>query len=277
MPIKNLTNIEKMLNLEAGSLQKGIESEDDISVELPDLVIRTKEQEAEFENNLDQQFKRKYDDGKEKGVKDLINENIEQFGITLDNEKKTFENFAKALEDKYKKEVGKPKDKKLEELETDNEALRQNLESVQSQFNEFKTETEHSKKNLKIDQEIESAIPKEGLGIDREDFKILFKSKHQFDLDDNGKILVKNKDGDIFKDEKTRSPLEVNRVMESFSSPYLSKQKGTGGQDDGLGTGGAKTSYDKFAQEMEDKGHREGSEEFQREYNNRVSEGTMEL
>jgi hypothetical protein len=144
-----------MLNLEAGSLQKGIESEDDISVELPDLVIRTKEQEAEFENNLDQQFKRKYDDGKEKGVKDLINENIEKFGITLDNEKKTFENFAKALEDKYKKEVGKPKDKKLEELETDNQALRQNLESVQSQFNEFKTETEHSKKNLKIDQEIE--------------------------------------------------------------------------------------------------------------------------
>jgi hypothetical protein len=274
--IKNLSDIEKMLNLEAGTLQKGIESKEEINIELPNLVIRTEEEENDFKKNLDLDLKRKYDEGKEKGVKDEINAHLDKFGLSLDQEKKTFENFAKALSAKLEADVKTPVDKKLEELKADKEKLQNNLQDVSSQFETFKAETTNRERNLKLDNEISSHIPTEGLNIPREDLQILFKNKYQFDFSEDGNINVLDQNGNVLKDEKTRNPVPVKNVIESFSENYMVKQPGTGGGDDG-GKGGAKSDYDSFRKEMLEKGLNEGGEEYQREFNKRVNEGTIEL
>ena len=39
--IENLTDLEKSLKLEEGSLQKAIDNEENVKIELPSLIIRT--------------------------------------------------------------------------------------------------------------------------------------------------------------------------------------------------------------------------------------------
>lgn len=276
MPIsqETLTGIEQALKLETGSLKKAMEADTETKIELPQLVIRTSEEDETLKANYEKEKKERYDAGREKAEKDIINTGAEKYGITLDETKKTFDNFAEAFKEKVTAELGKPKDEQLEALKADKVKLQENLNTLQGEFDTFKQTTVQESRQRSIDMEIEKVIPTEGLTIDRNAVKILFKNDYEGDFNEDNKLVFK-KNGEVLKDDKTLNPLTSEQVMQSFITPYVKKPSGTGETDDP--PAGGKTGYDKFEEEMKKKGHNPGSEEFQREMGKRVKEGTLEV
>lgn len=275
---ENLNEIAKILNLEADALQKSIDSEEEVALEIPKLITRTEEQEQELQNNFEQAKKHSYDDGKEKGVKDEINAYKEKFNLTLDGEKKNFENFAISLKEKLQKDIGKPKDKEVEELRKDNETLKKSYEEVQNEYNQFKEQASKQKQSSIINAKLDELIPSENTLIPKEDLKELFKSRYQFEFTEDDKFVVKDKNGNVVKDPKTTSPLAIDDVVNSFSENYIKKATGSGGKDSKqTGASGNQKSYESFVSEMNEAGINEGSADFNSKMNERLKEGTLEV
>lgn len=272
--IKNVSALEKMLKLEAGTLSQAIESTDEIEVTLPELIIRTSEEQATYETNLDTEKKERYDAGKEKGIKDAINEVAPKFGIDLTDKAKTVDNFAEAFKSKIVEETGKEPSQKIQELERDNEKLRTNYTDLEGQFNTFKTDVTQKETRSKIDSQILSAIPDNGLLINKDEVALIFKNRYNVDLTEGGNLEIKQ-NGEVLKNTTTLNPLGVNDVMGDFIKPYVKPVEGGAGGTDQAGT--KKTGYDSFKEEMETKGHNEGSAEFSRELMQRQKDGTIEI
>lgn len=272
--IKNINDIEKALKLEEGTLQKAYQSEEEVEVSIPELIVRTKDEHEQFIANIDLEKKERYDAGKEKGVKDVINASIDKYGIDLTDKAKTFDNFASALTEKLSKDLKIPVDKKNEELLADNEQLRANYSNLESEFNTFKTTIQQKEQKNSIDSKVISKLPTEGTVIRQDELKLIFENRFNPKLDESGKLLL-HKDGEVLKNPTTLNPMTIDEVMPDFINPYLKKQEaGTGSGDSSTKK---ETSYDAFEKEMKDKGINPGSQEFQREINERTKAGTLKI
>lgn len=272
--IKNVTALEKMLKLEAGTLQQAIESQEEVEVSIPELVVRTKEEQSTYESNLDSERKAKYDDGVEVGEKRGVKSAMEKFGINLDEKAKTVDNFAEAFKAKIIEETGKEPSQKIQELQNDNEKLRTNYTALESDFNTFKQDVTLKQQAATIDKAVNEAIPDNNLLIGKDEISLIFKNRFDLNLNESGNLEIK-KDGEVLKNTTTLNPLGVTDVMNDFIKPYVKVPEGGTGEGDKIGD--KKSSYDSFVTEMGNKGIREGSAEFQREANQRQKDGTLEL
>lgn len=264
---EDLTTIEKALKLEEGTLSKAIENEEEVAIELTeDLVIRTKEEEDSFTNNIKTEAKTA---GVEMAIKGVRND------MGLDFEGKTMDNLLGAYKDKVlidaKDELGEP-DKKISELNTDLEKVRGNLATRDEEITTLKTQMQNSNDNNFIDSQLLALMP-DNLTLSKSDALTLFKSKHVIELGEN-KALVFKKDGEVMKNETTRDPLPSKDIINSFSTPFLKKAEGGGGggNDPGDPKGGTMAAFEK---EMTDKDINVGSEKFNSELNKRIKDKTL--
>jgi len=262
MAVENLNAIEKALHLPEGSLQTAIESQDVIKIELPELEIFKKEDYNTRIENLKGTFQTQ-------GRDFQIKEAKETYG--LDFEGKTIDKFADALKAKFLKESSIEPDSRVKELQTDLEKLRANLAEKDvtiSNINESfkKKETQRSINDTLLSKiNIETSIPKE-------DILLILKSKYEIDLE--GDKMVFKKDGEVLKNQTTLNPLGVDDIFNEFLPTYA--KEATGGKAKGDNTGSYKAgTIDAFTDEMNKKGIRSGSQEFNNEMQKRIKEKTL--
>jgi hypothetical protein len=264
MAIENITDLEKSLNLPEGTLKTAIESTDSVSIDLSLAPKYTEDEHTQRVENLKPKFY-------QQGIDFAIKEQKEKLG--LDFTGKGIDSFITAFKEKVVKEVGATPDEKAKEYESTIAKLRQNLTEQETTFNTFKQQIEAEKTNQKIESDILKAINIE-TSIPKEDVLTIFKSKHQIEIED-GKVLVK-KNGEVLKDEKTLSPLELSSIVSSFASEYAkTPQGGRGGQHE---PPTAKSgSIESFIERMDKEGINQGSAEFNKRLLAEQKAGTVKI
>jgi hypothetical protein len=226
----------------------------------------------DFETYLENVKKADYENGKVAGVEMQIKAAREKFGLSFEG--KTIDNFAEALTAKNKAEFGKEPDKRVIELTNDLEALRGVNANLQNQFTMLQNEKKQSEIQAKKTNLILGAIPKENLTIPAEDLAVIFKSRYDVDFDEtDGKPLIK-KDGQVLKSQTTLSPLAISEIMNEFVKPYVKANNGgRGGSHEISGTPGG---IEAFIKEMEERGVKAGTPDFNKEMSKRISEKTLQ-
>lgn len=246
-----IDTIEKTLGITAGELAKAISDEEEKEVTIPKLHTYTDEEwekyESELEKERDEERKKKFDEGREVGVKAEVNRLSESTGVTLEGTKKTFENFTEAYKKKVLEEAKIEPQKQVEELKDDLQKVREELEVAQSTLSEKDNEYKTNLKAYKTEQEISKIIPVDRLNehINADDVPTIIKSNFDFDFS-NDNFVIKEKGGDIIKD-KTRQPVNPKEYVLDFlkERKYIS-ENGRGAGDSGTGGSVAITKLSEF-------------------------------
>lgn len=265
MAIENLKDLEEKLKLPDGTLKAAIDNTENVKIAIPELLVFTKDEDATRVQNLK-------NEAKTAGVEIAIKEARTSLG--LDFQGKTMENLLNAHKEKVVKEAGIAPDAKVTELTKDNGLLKENLNTLQGQFDTFKTSVGLEKQQNEINNHVLSKIPA-NITIDKGDMLTLFNSRFQTEKTVDGKIVFK-KDGAVLKNTTTLDPLSAEEVLSTFVTPYLKKPEGgAGGVDDpGNNKPGSLAAFEK---EMKDKGVNSGSLEFNQEMAKRITNKTLVL
>lgn len=269
MPIENLEVIEKSLNLEQGSLQKAIDNEDKVKIEIEELVIRTKEQDETHQTNLRSELKTEFQTA---GLEVAVKEARTEHGLEFEG--KTVNNLLDAFKAKTLKDAEIEPNKRITELEGDITKVRENLTTSEQKYTDLSTSVEKGKSQAGINNSIMDAIKGETT-ISKTQMLTLFNSEFQTELNADGKIEIK-KNGEVLKHATDLTLKSIEDVMVEFSKPFAKQvEGGAGGEDD---PGNAKEgSLAAFRKEMKDKGINESSDAFKREMQSRVKAGTLKV
>lgn len=268
MSIKNLEVLEKTLKIEAGTLQKAIDNDESVDVEIQELIIRTKEEDETNETNLRADLK---DEFQAAGLGVAIKTARTEHNLEFEG-KKDLNNLLTAFKTKVLKEAEVEPTKRITELETDLTTVRQNLTDSEQKFTDLTLSVEKGKSQAGINNSIMDAIKGETT-ISKPQILTLFNSDFSTSLNDDGKIEIK-KNGEVLKNESDRSLKSIEDVMSEFSKPFAKKAEGGRGGDDDPGNA-KEGSVAAFTKEMKEKGHNPSSETFQREMQKRIKDGTL--
>lgn len=269
MAIENIKELESSMKLEEGTIQKAIDSEESVKIELQEgLVIRTAEDDATFMNNKQAEFKTEFHTA---GREIAIKEKARELGLELPKGK-NMDSFTEAIVAKTLEDAKVEPNKRIEELEGDKKKLVGNLESLQGDFDAAKNKFNIESQQRQVDTTLLSNI-KGDLTQPAEDLLILFKAKHSSKLSESGALEI-SKGGDVMKNPTTLAPLTPKEVMGEFLTQYIKKPQGGAGGDDATGAG-AKGSMEAFQKEMTDSGVRIGSEKFVQEMQKRLANKTL--
>jgi len=260
------------LEMDKEEVSKAIEA-GELKIEKDDLVVYNKDDFESFKENFAGE---EYKKGKTAGTEMTIKSAREKYGVEFEG--KTIDNFAEAFKQKILTEAKAEPSKKIQELEQDNEKLRNNYSDLEGQFNTFKTDIQQKETQTKKDTTLMSFMPKEGMKVSSEIAILALKNKGvDVDFDENGNAFpVVN--GQVVKHEKTLKPVSLeNFIPEQITTLGLIEKKsgGNGGKDEP--GGGNESSYDKFVSEMEANGIDRGSQKFNEEMNKRISEKTLKI
>jgi hypothetical protein len=263
--IKNIAELESSLKLKEGTLSDAINSESEVEIEMPTLVIRTTEEDEAWTGNLKTEFHKA---GREIAIKEARTDEGLEF------EGKTMKNFATALRAKVQKEFSIEPNARIKELETDNETLRTNFSTLETTLKDTKATYKAEGMTRSINADIEKALPADGLTIPRRAVGTLFKDMFEIGVDEDGLGFLK-KDGKILKDELTAARLIIADVMPEFLTDYTkAAEGGAGGSDQ---TGGATGSMDAFNKEMAANNIGVGSAPYNREMTKRINDKTLKV
>jgi hypothetical protein len=266
MPIENISDLEKSLHLESGSLSKALESEESIKIEIPELkILKTDDYDSLISNVKSEASKQ--------GIELMLKDLKETEGLEYEGRKKP-ENFINALKEKVRKEAGEEPEKKYKDLKTSFGKLQENFQGLETLHNNFKKDVEFKQQKNNIDAKIMSEIP-DNLTISKEDALSLFNLKNKASLNDEGNIVFM--DGEtVRKNEVNQNPMTPTEVMETFITPYIKQTQGGAGGTDTKGTN-APTGMESFIKEMETKGVKQNSADFSKELRERMSAGTLKI
>lgn len=264
MALENLSEIEKTLQLPEGSLKSAIESQESVKIDIPELEVFKKDEYNTRIENLKTTFQKQ-------GADFQIKEMKEKLG--LDFEGKTLDKFSEAFKSKVLKEASIEPDQKVKELNSDIEKLRANLLEKDTQIQNIETsykkkETQRSIKDQLLSKiNIETSIPKD-------DVLLILQSKYEIDLENDSLVFKQN--GEVVKNKTTLSPLGADEVMSQFLPTYA--KEATGGKGKGDDTGKFKAgTLEAFTSEMNQKGIKTGSQEFNKEMSKRISDKTLSV
>jgi hypothetical protein len=137
----------------------------------------------------------------------------------------------------------------------------------------LKTEFGSKIKATTIDSILDKSLKVE-TNIPKEDVLLILKSKYQIDLENDNIVFKQN--GEVVKNDKTLNPKTIEEVFSEFLTPYLKTPSGgTGGKNE---QGKPKpNSMQAFKSEMESKGIKLGSAEYNREMSERIKNKTLSL
>lgn len=262
-----LEAIEKAVRLESGTLQAAIDSTDEeaVTVEIPELVIRTTAEAEEFENNNRSNFHLA-------GAEILVKNAKKEWGV--ESEGKGMKNFLTSFKKNILDEANIEPTQKISDLQKDNDLLRTQSEGFQTDLVNLQKEGKRKDEQRGIDDKILTAITGDTI-ISKQQIATLFKSEHQIGFSDDGNLEI-SKGGEVLKNDQ-RSPLGIADVMTGFLPMYQKKVQGGNGGGNDPGNGNTLTGMDAFNAEMEKKGIPSGSEAFQIEMSKRISNGSLTL
>lgn len=267
---ETVSAIESKLNLKEGALAEAISKEEETGVELPELVIRTTEQETQFKNNLKAEHEKV---GREIAVK------VAKDKLGLSFEGKSMDDLLSAHEAKIVSETNANPDERVADLQSkidtlndEKKQLQTNLQTKITEYDNLKTDFDIKEKKRSNDNLILSHLSEDGLP--KEDKLILFNSKYQIEALENGKIGFKQ-NGRELKDEQLNW-LTAEKVVKEFDSSYVKRSSGGAGGGDDMGNHKEGT-FEAFIKEMKSKNIGEGTPDFNTEMQKRINDGTLTI
>lgn len=266
MPIENLKDLEKSLRLESGMLQKAIDNEEKVSIELPELKIFTESEHSDLLNNT------KKDAGvvaTEIMLKEMkTSQNLDYEG------RKVPDNFMKAFKEKIIKESGVEPEKKFTELKGSFEKVQENLVESEKKFTDLQSLVNSDKKERSKNDFISGNFNGD-LILKNKDALVIFNGRVKTEINEDGKYIF-FKDGSVLKNETTQNPLEINDVIKDVMSDFYKKVEGGKGGGDNKG-GGKVGSLEDFKKRMNDEGVNSGSAEYTMKMSKEVADGTLKI
>lgn len=272
---ENIVKIEEFLGIETGTIQKLVEGDKEVSVNLDGYVLRNSEQEQQLSQSIESKTQERYNAGLETGEKRAVNKTLEAMGLSLDKAK-TIENLLPLYKDKVATELSIEPDKKVQQLQSDLTQLQTNYGELEKTHTQFVAKKQQEENQAIQDNNLLGAIPDGKYTLPKEDLLLLAKSKNKFVFDENNIPWATDSAGEVLKDPKTLKPIPAERFMkENFLPNYEIKSDGGAGGGDYVP--GSTTQYDDFVAEMKNQGINQGGVEFQKEANKRIKEGSLKI
>ncbi len=270
MAIENIKELESSLKLEEGILQSAIDSEEAVNVEVPELVIRTKEDEQTFLDNKQNEFKEFWNTA---GREEAIKEEARKRGYTIKG--RSMDSLMQAHEASTLEKAKISPDKNSKALEEDNEKLRKNLEELQGEYDAEKNRFTVESNERKIDGVLLSKIKGEFM-LPSEDLLTLYKAKHSSKINEDG-LIETSKEGKTLKHETTLTIKSPEEVMKEFLTSFAKPNEGGNGGGDATGHSQGTSNLEKFTKKMEKEGVSVNSMEFQEKMNKAIADKTLVL
>jgi len=240
MALENVLEIEKALGIEGGTLTEMITSEEKHKIDLSELLI---EKKSIYDERLENIKKETAKTALEMAVKEQRN------ALGLEFTGKTMENLVNAIKAKTESESKIEPEEKYKSLKTDFEKLQGNLVEKENEFNAFKTNIEKQNLLSEIKNDFTKHIPDNTLVSKSTIFTEAKEKGFSFEREE-GKTVVKDANGNVLKDEKTLSPIDIATWVTNFATPYLAKVEGGSGKGDDKtqATAGSFEAFEKMAQ-----------------------------
>lgn len=261
---------DQEFEIKDSDLQKGLEDKVASMVLASDVIVRTKDQDNRFVENMKK-------DARIEGVEIAVKKTREELGLEFTG--KSIKDLTAALSEKAVKDAGLNPDEKVikigKKLSEKEEALRVALERA--------TEAEVRVKELnsshKIEKALDSFIPKNTL-LPIEDIKTILKSRIAIRENEEGTLEALDQNGKVIMNQTTADSLPVKEVIEGFfrdNTHYLKDvEGGAGGKDSGSGAGGKQT-VEEFIKSMGEKGIAINSPEYDSELGKAITANTIEI
>ena len=271
--IKNISEIESSLGLPAGEFKKMYEDKAEREIPLTDFeIVKKADLQDRMKNYANDEFKKKKD-----SILEIYNKEVfrDVFGMEIDKTEDSKSLAAKARE-KILLDAKIEPSKKVQELESDLNKLRENSKGWETKHNELVSQMAKEKQQYQIEGTVSNALPKVKTKIPLQDMKVLFELKYKPALNESGQIVFHNDKGEVLKNASTLNPKTIDEVMAEFQTPYIETASGGSGGSDNPGQvkeGG----YDAFAKEMESKGISVGSQAFNVEMRSRIAAKTLKM
>lgn len=262
MAIKNISEIEQSLGIEAGKLKEKINDEKEHTVDLSDLVIKSKTDHETLITNT------KKESGKaavEIAVKTARKDNELEF------EGKTMKNLLESFKTKVETDAKVAPNKKYDLLKVDFDKRGELLTDSQGKFTELETSIKQERQVREVDNKLLAEIP-DNITIPKGDVLAILRSKHKFNIGEDGMEIMGN-DGKPMKTENL-DLLAPKDFMVDFIKPYLKPVEGGGGEGEGEGDD-TPGGYDAFEKEMETKNIT--GEALNEEMSKRIEAGTLKM
>lgn len=254
--------------IETGSMDLALEG----------VTIRTEADEATYKTNIRQEG---IVTGQEIGRKQVLT----GFGLDGEGLHKSESTAIEALNTYVSNKVGtalteakiKP-DEKVAALESDKKQLVANMQSLQGEFDTFKTQTSKREQGVKRTNTLSGLIPDNTLNAKDITLTIL-ESRVQTAFDENGNMYGVGADGQPMKNATTLELLPMKDVVGKFfnDNPSLLKASGGGAGGSDSGGGNGKQSMDDFIKEQQEAGNAPNGEEFNRIMGERMKNKTLDL
>jgi hypothetical protein len=231
----DIHKLAKLLKVDASDLEAKINSEGEEEFTLPELQVFTND---ELSTRLKNEKSTSYNEGKDAGVEMLVKDKKKELGYEFEG--RTLDAFLDFHNVKLKEGSAEP-DARVKELENDikklNSTHAEALTASGNQLNDYRGKYQNSV----ITNQLLQLVPKDTT-IEKADIITLFKANFQTEIDENGKIQVKQ-NGETIKDPTTASPVDLKDIFSTFVTErkYVSATPGRGGDHEYGGGGGPKT------------------------------------
>lgn len=262
---------DQEFEIKDADLQKGLEEKTTVMDLAPDVIVRTKDQDNKFVENMKK-------DARIEGVEIAVKKTREELGLEFTG--KSIKDLSTAISEKAVKEAGLNPDEKVVKLTatlTEKEAA---LNAAIQRATDAEANTKALKSSFRIEKELDNYIPKNTL-LPAEDIKTILKSKLSFRENENGVLESVDSNGNVMKNPTTADLLPMKDVVESFfrdNIHYLKEVEGGagGGNSKGGGTGGKQT-VEEFNKSMTEKGYAINSPEYDKELGDAIVAKTIDV
>ena len=211
LPKETIEQIQTTLGIQDNALVTAFEAEEVKSVDLPEVKVFTPEQLTEREDTLKTNLRQA---GLEIGLKEFSKakgwEQVKNINALLELHKT----------DVLKEADIKPNEK-LQQKESMIEELRGKLTALESEKSAIENTYSQKTKTLEIESYLSSLIPDKLEGnFTKKDYLALLKSDYSFDQSEDGKMIIKDKDGKLMQDELLNNVDPSTEVKTWFENKY---------------------------------------------------------
>lgn len=268
----------KLIEVADEEITKAIDEKKEQIDVTADLVLRTKEEDTTFQENLK---KETIKIGAEIGRKEVIKGlGIEKEGVHKSDETAiaTLKDWAEVFASQKLEAAKIEPNKKVDELTKDLNTLKATIQEKETAYNGVLNEFNNYKKSNKINSDLSGAIP-DNVILPKEDMMTIIGMKVKLDVDDNNRTIGIGADGQPLKNQTTLEPLPIKDVVNNFFSEnpqYLKGSSGGAGGSDSLDKSGVQ-SIDQFIAEQTQLGIKPNSEQFNNVMQERIKAGTLKI
>ncbi len=228
MPIKNLSDIEKLLNLSEGSLSEAQSSEEEVEISIPELYVSTKENHETLISNI------KNESGK--GVMEVaIKKKYDERGWERPEGGKNLDALLDTAMNKAVADAKIEPDKKVKSITDDFNAIKSKYDEALQSIESLKAEGKRKDDQSFIYSKVMDQLPGEDkLKIPKRDVYDIFMNRNKVSRSESNDLIF-TKGDEIIKDE-LRNPVTLDKMLTDFLPTYLKEPSGGNGGKDSKST-----------------------------------------